>query len=146
MVLVIGFTALAAVLVLVGVDVSKVFLAQRALASAADAAAVAAAQGVDTQRVYAGSGLGCSGVLPLDQHLAAQRAAASLAGQRAGLRHVFVSLAAPDTTVAGRTARVSLHGRVAVPFGAALAWLDPGHGNGQIGVTETSAARSIVGC
>ena len=45
--LIIGFTALATLLILVGVDVSKVFLARRALSSAADAAALAAAQSVN---------------------------------------------------------------------------------------------------
>src|SRR4029079_11288369 len=65
--LVIGYTLIAAVLSVVGVDVSKVFLAQRALSSAADAAALAGAQAVDRTAVYI-DGADCSG-LPGDPSL-----------------------------------------------------------------------------
>ena len=74
MVLIIGYTAIAAVLITVGIDTSKVFLAQRALASAADSAALAAAQGVERQAIYAGAGLRCGQPLPLDQQHAAELA------------------------------------------------------------------------
>jgi Putative Flp pilus-assembly TadE/G-like len=143
-VLIIGFTAIAAVLVVMGIDISKVFLAQRALASAADAAAIAAAQGVDTERLYASSGPVCGHALHLDESDAAQRAQDSLAGERRSLDHVFASLQSPQTTVDGGTAEVRLNGRVAVPFGKVLAWLDPGRSDGLVKVSETSSARSLV--
>src|SRR3954451_6787334 len=65
-VLMIGYTFIAAVLVLVGVDASKVFLARRALASVADSAALAGAQAIDRAAVYRGDVRACRGVLPID--------------------------------------------------------------------------------
>src|SRR4051794_10476906 len=97
--LIIGFVAIAAVLVGVGVDASKVFLAQRALSAAADAAALSAAQAVDKQAIYTGTGGGCGGLLPLDDAEATRRAAAALDDQSDGLRSTFATLDPPDTSV-----------------------------------------------
>jgi uncharacterized membrane protein len=144
MVLIIGYTAIAAVLIVVGIDVSKVFLAQRALASAADSAALAASQGVDTTAIYGGNGLTCGVPLPLDQQRAAVLATGSLTADRDDLDHTFASVADPQTQVAGGTAEVTLRGQVAVPFGKVLAWLDPSRPSGLVAVTETSHARSPV--
>jgi type II secretory pathway component PulM len=145
MVLIIGYTAIVAVLMTVGVDVSKVFLAQRALASAADSAALAAAQGVDTQAVYDGRGPQCRQPLPLDSARSAALAAGSVAADRAGLDQTFASVSDPQTAVSGGTVSVALSGQVAVPFGRVLGWLDPSHRDGEVGVSETSHARSPVG-
>src|SRR4051794_41470556 len=84
--LIIGFVAIAAVLIVIGVDASKVFLAQRALSSAADAAALSASQAVDKVAIYAGTGGGCGGLLPLDDAEAARRAAGALGHPAGGLR------------------------------------------------------------
>ena len=54
MLLIVVFAAIAALAVTVVVDASKYFLAQRALASAADATAAAAAQSVDQAALYGG--------------------------------------------------------------------------------------------
>ena len=62
--LVIGFTAVAALMVVVTTSVSSVYLARRELVSTVDAAAVAAAQQVDVATAYA-EGLGAR--LPLDE-------------------------------------------------------------------------------
>jgi type II secretory pathway component PulM len=144
MVLIIGYTAIAAVLITVGVDVSKVFLAQRALASAADSAALAAAQGVNTQEVYDGAGPQCGQPLPLDRARAAALAAGSVASDREDLDHSFASVADPQTSIDGGTASVRLSGQVSVPFGQVLSWLDPSNSNGEVTVTETSHAQSPV--
>jgi hypothetical protein len=144
MVLIIGYTAIAAVLILVGVDVSKVFLAQRALASAADAAALAASQGVDTSALDAGPGPACGAALPLDPQQSAQLAAQSLDAERASLDHTFASLGDPVTQAGAGTVKVSLSGEVAVPFGRVLGWLDPSRGNGLVHVSESSYAQSPV--
>ena len=61
-VMVIGFTAIAALLVVVTTSVSSVYLARRELVSTVDAAAVAAAQQVDADTAYT-EGLGAR--LPL---------------------------------------------------------------------------------
>jgi Putative Flp pilus-assembly TadE/G-like len=116
MVLIIGYTVIAAVLIVVGVDVSKVFLAQRALASAADSAALAAAQGVNTRVVYDGPGLQCGQPLPLGQGRAADLAAGSVTDARPDLDRSFASLADPQTSVDGGTVSVALSGEVAVPL------------------------------
>jgi Putative Flp pilus-assembly TadE/G-like len=144
MVLIIGYTAIAAVLITVGIDTSKVFLAQRALAAAADSAALSAAQGVDLDAIYRGDGLQCGQPLPLDQQRAAQRAAASVDDDSRDLSHTFATLAQPQTSVNAGTVSVELSGEVAVPFGRVLTWLDPSRPNGLVHVTETSHAQSPV--
>jgi uncharacterized membrane protein len=144
MVLIIGYTAIAAVLIVVGIDVSKVFLAQRALAAAADAAALSATQGIDTAAIYAGSGPTCGAALPLAQPRAAALATGSLAAARVDLDRTFASLSPPRTQVADGTVEVTLSGEVAVPFGRVLSWLDPSDSNGEVRVTETSHAQSPV--
>lgn len=73
--LVIGFTFVAALMVIVTTSVSAVFLARRELASAVDAAAVAAAQQVDTDVLYRRT---ANARLPLSQD-AADRIVAELA-------------------------------------------------------------------
>jgi hypothetical protein len=146
LVLIIGYTAIAAVLITVGIDTSKVFLARRALAAAADSAALSAAQGVDRQAIYAGDGLRCGQPLPLDQARAAALAARSVNDDAADLSHTFISLSAPQTSLDAGTVSVELSGQVAVPFGRVLSWLDPSRPNGLVTVTETSHARSpLVG-
>jgi hypothetical protein len=142
--LVIGYAALAGLLVAVGVDASKVFLASRALSAAADSAALAAAQGIDKHAVYDGSRLRCGDRLPLSRERAATLAATATRDAAPGLHHTFDSLAAPRTSVSGGTATVVLAGQVAVPFGRVLTWLDPSRANGRVGVTETSHAESPV--
>lgn len=140
--LIIGFVAIAATLVVVGVDASKVFLARRALSSAADAAALAASQAVDRSAVYAGIGGGCGGLLPLDADEAARRAALAVGDQSAGLRGTFATLDDPQTVVAGDTVAVHLVGRVALPFGHVLAVLLPGHDDGRVQIDATAHAQS----
>lgn len=140
--LIIGFVAIAAVLIVVGADASKVFLAQRALSSAADAAAISAAQAVDKNAIYTGTGGGCGGLLPLDATDAADRAATAVDQQADSLRSTFASLDPPETDVAAGTVAVHLSGRVALPFGHILALLVPGHDDGRVRVDATAHAQS----
>jgi len=140
--LVIGYTLIAAVLIVVGVDVSKVFLAQRALSSAADAAALAGAQAVDRTAIYAGAA-GCAD-LPVDASSAQNAVDGSVRDVGEALQSTFVSLTEPDVQVEARTVRVTLRGQVAVPFGRVLAVLLPDHPDGQVEVAATSAAASAL--
>ena len=143
--LLIGYAAIALVLVVVGVDVSAVFLARRALASTADAAALDAAQAVDRTAVYSGgTGGGCGTALPLDPAAARDRADAVVADGADGLRAGFAGLAPPDVTVESGTVTVHLAGRARVPFGRLLAVLVPGHDDGAVDVEVTAHARSPV--
>lgn len=73
LVLVLGFTGMLLTLVAVVVDVSVVILAKRATASAADGAAVSAAQALDLRALHA-AGLGSR--IPLDRGEARARVAA----------------------------------------------------------------------
>ena len=142
-VLVIGFTFILAVLIVVGVDVSKVFLARRSLSSVADAAALAAAQSADRAAVYAGAA-GCGGVLPLDPAAAAQQVDASVADDLPDLHQTFSEVQAPQVNVAGGTVTVQLAGQVKVPFGGILALLDPGRPDGDVHVAVSATAESPI--
>lgn len=142
--LVIGYTAIAVALIVAGIDVSKVFLAERALSSAADAAAIDAAQGVDTDRVYDGPELRCGGSLPLDPARAAKMARDSIEQRSPDLARTFRHLDPPDTTVAGGTVTVALRGEVTVPFGRLLGWLGITHAGGAVPVRDTAHATSPV--
>jgi uncharacterized membrane protein len=100
-ILIIGYTVIAALLVTVVVDLSHAFLYRRALAAAADGAAVAAASSPDLDALYRhGAGNG----LPLDQS-AARRAVeqyvadAGLAGRFRGLEIASVDVRADAVAV-----------------------------------------------
>ena len=139
--LIIGYTFVAAVLIVVGIDVSKVFLAERALSSAADSAALAGSQAIDRAAVYAGD-TGCG--LPVDAESAQRAVDAALADAAVSLRSTFVSLSGPDVEVAAGRVRVRLHGQVAVPFGRVLATLLPDSPDGRVDVAADAAAASAV--
>ena len=142
--LLIGYVVIALILVIVGVDVSAVFLARRALASTADAAALDAAQALDRTAVYSGSIGGCGALLPIDDAAARARAIAVLADDSDDLHRMFRVLDPADVTVAGGTVTVRLTGRAKVPFGALLTALVPGHADGAVDVNVTAHARSPV--
>lgn len=142
-VLVIGFTFILAVLIVVGIDVSKVFLARRSLSSVADAAALAAAQAADRAAIYAGAA-GCGGVLPLDPTTAAQQVDASLADDLADLQQTFAEVQPPDVTVVNGRVTVHMSGDVKVPFGRVLSLLDPERADGRVHVAVSATAESPI--
>lgn len=142
-VLIIGYVFIAAVLVIAGVDVSKVFLARRALSSVADSAALAAAQSVDRAALYQGGG-GCGALLPLDPDGARTQAAAALADDVPALQQTFAGLDQADVAVTADTVTVHMSGDVHVPFGAVLSLLHVGRSDGSVHVGVTAAAQSPV--
>lgn len=142
-VLVIGYAFIAAVLVVAGVDVSKVFLARRALASVADAAALAAAQSVDRTALYLGQG-SCGDLLPLDADAARQEVAASLDDDLADLHQTYEALQAPDVEITADTVTVRMSGDVHVPFGSVLSLLHVGATDGAVRVGVAASAQSPV--
>jgi Flp pilus assembly protein TadG len=125
----IGFAALLLALVAVVVDVSAVILAKRGAASAADGAAIAAAQQLDQAAVYA-NGLGEAIPLSPDdvQHVVAVYAARAAEGQK-GLELVA------DLDASQTTATVTARREVSLPFGG---WL----GFGSVTVTAVAHARA----
>ena len=142
-VLIIGFVFIAAVLVIAGIDVSKVFLARRALSSVADAAALAAAQSVDRTALYQGSG-SCGELLPLDPEGARNEAVSSLADDAPDLQQTFASVGSPDVAIAADSVTVHLNGTLHLPFGAVLALLHVGGSDGAVDVDVSSTAQSPV--
>jgi len=142
--LLIGYAAVALILVVVGIDVSAAFLARRALAATADAAALDATQAVDRTAIYGGAIGGCGATLPVDADRARARALATVADDGDDLRRAFARLDPVDVSVAGGTVTVHLTGRAKVPFGRLLAVLVPGHDDGAVEVDVTAHARSPV--
>lgn len=112
--LVLGFTAVLLLMVAVVVNVSTVILAKRALVSAADGAAVSAAQALDEQALYE-RGLGTR--IPLDPGEVSQRVEAYEAQADAGQPGLdLAGQVAPD----GTTAVVRGVRMVELPFGRML--------------------------
>jgi uncharacterized membrane protein len=142
-VLIIGFVFIGAVLVVAGIDVSKVFLARRALSSVADSAALAAAQSVDRAALYRGSG-GCGQLLPLDPTGAQSQVATSLTDDVTDLQQTFATLDQPEVVVTADTVTVHLSGAVHVPFGSVLSLLHVGGSGGSVDVGVSASAQSPV--
>lgn len=112
LVLVLGFTAVLLMLVAVVLNVSSVVLAKRALSSAADGAAVAAAQELDLAVLYE-RGLS-AGTIPLSREQvreAVERYQLRVAGAQPGID--LVGDVSPD----GTTAVVQGVRSVQLPFG-----------------------------
>jgi len=115
LVLLLGFVAVLLLMVAVVVNVSAVILAKRGVVSAADGAAVSAAQSLDLAALYAG-GL-ADGRVPLDAGEAAGRVAAYEAGAQDGQPGLQLRLARID---AGTTVVVQGARTVELPFGRLL--------------------------
>jgi hypothetical protein len=126
--LVLGFAGVLLTMVAVVVDVSAVVLAKRGVASAADGAAVSAAQALDLDAAYAG---GIGRQLPLEVGEARARVAAHEAQvrrQQPGLRLAL--------RIEGRTAVVTGSRTVRLPFRLP--------GTGPVRVTAVARSRAPV--
>lgn len=128
LVLTLGLFGVLLLLVAVVVDVSAVILAKRAVASAADSAAVAAAQSLDEQALY---GAGLADEVPLSPTLVADVVAvyaAQAAVSQPGLQMSgAVTGAASATVVASRVITLPMSGRLGVE---------------QVTVTSVATARA----
>lgn len=133
-VLIIGYFLIAALLVTVVVNVSRVFLVRRALSGTADGAAVAAANGLDETAIYGGE-------LGVNVPLSGARAADLVAD--------YVAVAGPqvcdawvvDVDADADVASVTLACTVQLPF---VNMVSAGYAGGVL-VTATASARSPVG-
>lgn len=139
-VLIIGYAVIAMLLVTVVVNLSKVFLAQRSLDAAADAAAVAGAQAVRVSPYYQHGALDR---LPLAESLARQEAYRHLSA--AGMFDPARSC--DDFTVEGVSLAptrdavdVTVSCRVRIPFANVVS----GAYAGGVPVTSTAHARMAV--
>lgn len=108
--LVLGYTLIAAVLVTVVVNLSSAFLTRRSLVAAADGAAIAAANQPDLRRIYSGDG---SPVLPLSEEGA--RDAVAQYARDAGLARRFAGFRVLDVSTDGRTVAVTFGARAPMP-------------------------------
>jgi hypothetical protein len=108
--LVLVYTVIAGLLVTVVVNLSRAYLARRALLAAADGAALAAANQPDLDRVYAGAGP----VLPLSE--AGATAAVRRYASDADLAARFDGFRVVDVTTDGETVAVTLGAVVRMPF------------------------------
>jgi uncharacterized membrane protein len=111
LVLILGFAVVAGLLVTVVTNASRVFLYQRALSSAADGAALAAAQSVDTAAIYRG---GAEETLPLDPAAVDAAVVGYLAD--AGVAERLPGFAVTATATDGTTVTVTLTARVDLAF------------------------------
>lgn len=128
LVLTIGLFAVLAVLVGIVVNISVVVLAKRSLASAADGAAVSAAQGLDEATFYAdGPGDG----VPLSTSVVRGRVATYAAAAAAGQPGLAMSAGVEG----GTTAVVVATRTVGLPFGG---WL----GVDDVDLTATARAQA----
>ena len=142
--LVLGCALIVALLLTVVVDASRVFLAQRALAAAADAAALAGADAVDEAAFYDRSGGAARGgvgggreLVPLDD--AAARQAVDGYVTAAGLPSRFDDLVVSTALGRGGTSvTVTCSARVRLPF---VNVVSAGHAEGYP-VSVTASARS----
>lgn len=134
-VLTIGYAVVALLLVAVVADLSRVFLAQRALDEAADAAAVAAVQALRAGTYYTG---GAAGPLVLDPARARAAAERHLAAAHAEDACEAFSLDAVETGADVVTVTVSC--RVGIPFADVVASTYAG----GVPITGTASARLAV--
>lgn len=132
------YTFISLTLVLLAIDAADVFLTQRAMASAADGAALAAAQSVDKASFYAGGNCALPISLP-----AADQAVGNLLPQSAATDAVQVSV-----DPAGQTVTVILSQRVRLPLQGLLGALVPRWAAGvpvRVGASARSSL-SVAGC
>ena len=133
--LVIGFAAIALLLVTVVINVSRAFLVQRELGAAADGAAASAAGALDVEAVYTG-GIGAG--LPIDPALAHERVLRYI--EVAELPARFDAFSVVAVEVAGDTVTVTLRAVVDLPYDAVV----PGRYADGVPVVLPASARSPV--
>lgn len=112
--LVLCYTVIAALLITVIVNVSKVYLYRRALVAAADGAALAAANAPDLEQIYRGAPGNDAPILPLSQP--GTRRAVDTYVTAAQLAHRFADFDVAAVTTDGRQVTVTLTATARMPF------------------------------
>lgn len=113
--LIIGYAVVIALLITVVVDVSTVYLQRRALAAAADAAALAAINAVDPAAVVDGR-VGAIEALVVSDETALARVADYAADAHLGDRFEDFAVRGVDVGGDGTTVTVTMAARVPIPF------------------------------
>ncbi len=135
--LVIGYLLILAALVTVVADASAVFLARRALAAAADAAALVAAQQVDVAALVDGQ-VETAQTLVLDPRAASGAVSAYVVDAALGERFPGLSVLAVELSGDATTVSVTLGARVRLPLVGSVAtgWAE------GVPITATARARA----
>lgn len=135
--LIIVYTLVAAAMVIVAVDASAFFLAQRGLSSVADGAAVSAAQALDADALYAGK---AGEDLPLEEAGVRAAVAGYLTDHEVGAAYPTLQLAEAGTD--GETVTVTLTYDKKLPFLPLVSSLTNAFPGGTVRVEVTARARS----
>ncbi|MGI8699182.1 MAG: pilus assembly protein TadG-related protein [Mycobacteriales bacterium] len=135
--LIVFYTLIAAAMVVVAVDASAFFLAQRGLSSVADGAAVSAAQALDEDAIYAGR---AGDELPLDAGGVRAAVAGYLTDRE--LASTYPTLQVPEASTDGETVTVTLTYDKKLPFVALVSALTNAFPGGTVRVEVTARARS----
>ena len=134
LILTLGFTVLICLLFSVVVDVSHLYMARRSLVASADAASLAAAQGINASAVYAGK---ATTTVPLSRTAANKRLTAYV--KSAGLPSKFYRFRVDSMRTNGRWVNVTLSARVRLPIFNAITGRA-----GSLGIRASARARSVV--
>jgi len=135
--LIIVYTLVAAAMVIVAVDASAFFLAQRGLSAVADGAAVSAAQALDVDALYAGR---AGADLPLDEAGVRVAVASYLADRELGATYLTLQVIEAGTD--GATVTVTLTYDKKLPFLPMVSALTSAFPGGTVRVEVTARARS----
>ena len=138
--LIIGYAVVIALLITVVVDVSTVYLQRRALASAADAAALAAINAVDPAAVVDGR-VAATEALVVSDEMAVARVADYAADAHLDTRFEEFAVRGVDVGGDGTTVTVTMAARVPIPFVNAISddW-----GNGLVIIASASARAPLL--
>lgn len=135
--MIIGYALIATALVVVAVDASALFLTRRGLSAVADGAAVAGAQALDADAIYAGAD---SPDLPLDNAGVQQAVSTYLAGS--ALDTSFPSLRVLAAATDGQQVTVTLQEDKRLPFAGLFAGVPGPLAGGIVHVRATARARA----
>lgn len=139
--LIIGYALIAIALVVVAVDASAFFLAERSLAALADGAAVAGTHAEDEGALY-GGGAPAAGDLPLLGEQVQREVAAYLAARDATTAYPNLKLAEASTD--GVTVTVTLTEDKPLPFLGLVSQLTGAFPGGTARVAATANARAPI--
>ena len=120
MVLGLGLTITALMVVTLSVNVTSVWVARHSLDSVADGCALAAAQAVDVRAIYR---QGVTGRVPLDQSLARQYVSRYLA--KGNVRTKFTDFRVRSIRVTHSQVRVEVEALAPLPFGYLMGRMRP---------------------
>ncbi|MEI6693663.1 MAG: pilus assembly protein TadG-related protein [Actinomycetes bacterium] len=135
LILILGFVVMLALFTSIVIDTSHVFMARRSLVAAADATALAAAQGINERAVYEGK---VDGTVPLSPMATRQQAARYVSA--AHLLTTFSHFRVDAVRTNGRWVNVTLSAQVRLPIFNVVTSKPSG-----FRISASSRAHTVVG-